>query len=101
MHEAKRLSLVAKQVHDFIINGRMDQNIYVVISLLIAYIRCGKLEDACRVFDELVKKNVISWSVMIGADVTIVQLMQWKFSNKVCKDMDCDDWCTYRTWMWA
>ena len=55
-----------KQVHGCVIESGMQQNIYVANNLLIAYIRCGRLEDARRLFDELVKKDVISWNVMIG-----------------------------------
>ncbi|KAG0607081.1 hypothetical protein M758_8G001900 [Ceratodon purpureus] len=55
-----------KQVHGCVIESGMQQNIYVATNLLIVYIRYGRLEDARRLFDELVKKDVISWNVMIG-----------------------------------
>ena len=56
----------AKQVHDCIRKSAMEQNIYVANNLLRVYIRCGRLQDARRVFDKLVKKSVFSWTIMIG-----------------------------------
>jgi pentatricopeptide repeat protein len=55
-----------KQVHGCIIESGMQQNTYVANSLLIVFIRYGILEDARTLFDELVKKDVLSWNVMIG-----------------------------------
>lgn len=54
-----------KQVHDYITQRGMEQNIFVANNLLIVYIGCGRLLDARRVFDDLVKKDVISWNIMI------------------------------------
>jgi len=45
-----------KQVHECIIESGMQQNTYLANNLISAYIRCGRLEDAGRVFDELVRK---------------------------------------------
>ncbi|CAM6084194.1 unnamed protein product [Calypogeia fissa] len=56
----------AKQVHRFIIESGMDKNPYVATSLLHVYIKCGELLDARLVFDELEKKNVVTWSAMIA-----------------------------------
>jgi pentatricopeptide repeat protein len=56
----------ASRVHDCIIKSGMEQNIYVANNLLSVYIRCGRLQEARRVFDELVKKSVYSWTIMIG-----------------------------------
>jgi pentatricopeptide repeat protein len=58
--------IAAKQVHDCIIKSGMEQNIYVANNLLSAYIRCGRLQEARRVFDALVKKDVFSWNIIIG-----------------------------------
>ena len=56
----------AKQVHDCIRKSAMEQNIYVANNLMRVYIRCGRLQDARRVFDKLVKKSVFSWTIMMG-----------------------------------
>ncbi|CAM6085796.1 unnamed protein product [Calypogeia fissa] len=56
----------AKEVHDFIIETEMDKNMYVATALLNVYIKCGELSDARRVFDELEKKDVVTWNTMIA-----------------------------------
>ena len=56
----------AKQIHDCIRKSGMEQNTYVANNLLRVFIRCGGLQDARQVFDRLVKKDVISWNIMIG-----------------------------------
>lgn len=58
--------MTVKQVLECIINRGMHHNIYVANNLLIAYIICGRLEYACQMFDELMKKDVFSWTNMIG-----------------------------------
>lgn len=58
--------MAAKQVYDCIIRSRMEQNILAANNLLSVYIRCGRLQDARRAFDELVQKNVYIWTIMIG-----------------------------------
>ncbi|CAM6127608.1 unnamed protein product [Calypogeia fissa] len=58
--------LAAKQVHEFIIESGMEKHPYVATALLNVYIKCGKLSDARRVFDELEKKDVVTWNTMIA-----------------------------------
>lgn len=56
----------SKEVHDSIIKSGMDQDIFVANNLLIVYNRCGRLQHACKVFDEIVKKDIISPNVIFG-----------------------------------
>ncbi|CAM6127951.1 unnamed protein product [Calypogeia fissa] len=66
----KQRDLIAtKLVHDCIIESRMDKNPYVATTLLNVYIKCGRLLDGRRVFDELEKKSVVTWNMMIAAYV--------------------------------
>lgn len=44
----------------------MEQNIYVANNLLRVYITCGKLQEACQLFDKLENKSVVTWNIMIG-----------------------------------
>ena len=57
---------LAKQVHGYINQSGMEQNTYVANNLVSVYIKCGDLEAARGVFDKLVKKNVFSWTIIIG-----------------------------------
>nr|BAN18186.1 pentatricopeptide repeat protein [Physcomitrium patens] len=56
----------AKQLHDCIIKSRMEQNLFVANKIMRVYNRCGRLQDARKVFDKLEKKNVVTWTTMIG-----------------------------------
>jgi pentatricopeptide repeat protein len=56
----------AEQVHDCVTRSGMEQNVYVANNMLRVYIRCGKLQEARQVFDKLVRKSVVSWTIMIG-----------------------------------
>ncbi|CAM6124798.1 unnamed protein product [Calypogeia fissa] len=58
--------LGAKQVHDCIIQSGLGKNIYVARNLLNVYIKSGGLVDARGVFDQLEKKNVVTWTSMIA-----------------------------------
>jgi pentatricopeptide repeat protein len=55
-----------KEVHECIIESGMEQDVYVATNLLKVYIGCGRLQEARWVFDELLNKNVFSWTIMIG-----------------------------------
>ncbi|CAM6099662.1 unnamed protein product [Calypogeia fissa] len=58
--------LAAKQVHEYINESGMDKNLYVATALLDVYVKCGELLDARRVFDELEKKDIVTWNAMIA-----------------------------------
>ena len=58
-----------KQVHDHIIQNGVEPNIYVVNNLMKMYVDCGTVVDARQVFDKLVKKDVFTWTIMIGGYV--------------------------------
>jgi pentatricopeptide repeat protein len=44
----------------------MEQNILVANNLLSVYIKCRRLQDVRRSFDEFIQKNVYIWTIMIG-----------------------------------
>ncbi|CAM6113445.1 unnamed protein product [Calypogeia fissa] len=58
--------LAAKQVHEFTIQSGMDKQLFVATSLLNVYLKCGEFLDARQVFDELEKKDVVTWNAMIA-----------------------------------
>ena len=63
----KTSDLVAgKQVHDHIVKSGLEPNIYLVNNLIKMYISCGLLGDARKLFDKLVKKDVFTWTILIG-----------------------------------
>ncbi|XP_058068005.1 pentatricopeptide repeat-containing protein At5g44230 [Magnolia sinica] len=57
-----------RQVHAQTISiGGFDSDLYVNNTLIDFYVRCGCLEDARRVFDEMPERDVISWTTLIVA----------------------------------
>ena len=55
-----------KQIHDHIAQSEEHPNSIVSNNLINMYIKCGRVVDARRVFDKLLKKDVVSWNLMIG-----------------------------------
>lgn len=82
----QRHLVAAKQVQHHI-KSRMQHNMWVANNLLSVYIRCGRLQDAHRAFNELVQKNVYSWTIVIRGLCSVQSLlkMQWKSSTKCAK----------------
>eukprot|EP01018_Ginkgo_biloba_P032084 Gb_05882 [translate_table: standard] len=65
--KAKNLS-EGKLVHTHIIQtGNKSQDIFLGNTLLNLYVKCGSLMDARSVLNQMPKRNVVSWTVMIAA----------------------------------
>ncbi|KAK1426518.1 hypothetical protein QVD17_15192 [Tagetes erecta] len=56
---------LGKKIHDFSNRSGFKTNVRVCNTLLDMYIKCGCLEAACIVFDEMEQRTVVSWSAMI------------------------------------
>ncbi|KAL8222941.1 hypothetical protein R6Q57_020340 [Mikania cordata] len=54
-----------KQVHGYAFKLGVDQDLYLSSSLLDMYIKCGDMEDAHHVFDEIRYPDEVSWTSMI------------------------------------
>ncbi|CAM6126707.1 unnamed protein product [Calypogeia fissa] len=55
-----------RRINVEIIQNGCDSNVFVGNSLINMYAKCGSLEDALRVFNNMVKRNVVSWTTMLG-----------------------------------
>eukprot|EP01018_Ginkgo_biloba_P009126 Gb_37176 [translate_table: standard] len=55
-----------KQVHCHIVRTGFDSNVCVGSSLVDMYAKCGSIEDACQVFENMPERNIISWNAMIA-----------------------------------
>ena len=60
---------VGKQIHDHIVHREVLPNTFVSNNLIEMYTKCGRVVDAWQVFDKLLKKDVVSWNLMIGGYV--------------------------------
>ncbi|KAG0610284.1 hypothetical protein M758_7G053600 [Ceratodon purpureus] len=55
-----------KEVHNHALNAGLDSGLRVGSALVHMYAKSGSLEDARKVFDRMVTRDVITWNVMIG-----------------------------------
>ncbi|XP_017972378.1 PREDICTED: pentatricopeptide repeat-containing protein At1g74600, chloroplastic [Theobroma cacao] len=46
--------------------SKLQSNIFVANSLLDGYCRCGSMEEAIKLFDQMSEPNIISWNTMIS-----------------------------------
>jgi pentatricopeptide repeat domain-containing protein 1 len=51
--------------HEQIIQSGCESDVSVGSSLIDMYAKCGSMDDACRVFDKMVSRDVVSWTVMM------------------------------------
>ncbi|KAF8376969.1 hypothetical protein HHK36_030340 [Tetracentron sinense] len=54
------------QLHCVAIRTGFDSYVYVGSSLICLYGKCGKLDNAYRVFEEMPVRNVVSWTTIIA-----------------------------------
>lgn len=55
-----------RKIHEQMMQSSYSLNIYVWNALINMYSKCGSLEDARLVFDEMHPKDVVSWNTMIS-----------------------------------
>uniref|UniRef100_A0A2N9ERB7 Pentatricopeptide repeat-containing protein n=1 Tax=Fagus sylvatica TaxID=28930 RepID=A0A2N9ERB7_FAGSY len=58
-----------RQVHGDVVKCGLDSDVYVQNSLISAYGCCRRILDACRVFDEMSVRTIVSWNAVITACV--------------------------------
>ncbi|KAJ1298019.1 hypothetical protein BS78_01G422000 [Paspalum vaginatum] len=58
--------LLGLQIHSAVVKLRLDANRYVAHSVISMYARCGRPDDAYRVFDRMQHRDVVSWNAMIA-----------------------------------
>lgn len=54
-----------KLIHSNILEDRFDNNVFIGNAVIAMYANCGSLEDAKRVFDQMVQRNLVSWNALI------------------------------------
>ncbi|KAI3802983.1 hypothetical protein L1987_31130 [Smallanthus sonchifolius] len=55
-----------KQIHGFVLRRGASMDISVSNALVDFYVKCGKVRSGRKIFDQMVIKNVISWTTMIS-----------------------------------
>lgn len=68
-----------KQIHAYVLRRGTEMDVSVSNVLIDFYVKCGKVRTGHRVFDQMVIKNVISWTTMISG------YMQNSFDSEAMK----------------
>eukprot|EP01018_Ginkgo_biloba_P021808 Gb_31465 [translate_table: standard] len=55
-----------KEVHEDIIRSGFQSDVFVASALVDMYVKCGSIENARKLFDKMLERNVVSWNAMIG-----------------------------------
>ncbi|XXG75313.1 hypothetical protein AAC387_Pa07g3845 [Persea americana] len=55
-----------KVLHAYILRKGLDAIVSVVNALVTMYVKCGSLEAARQIFDQMCRKDVVSWNSMIS-----------------------------------
>ncbi|KAF9597809.1 hypothetical protein IFM89_021894 [Coptis chinensis] len=53
-------------IHGYVVKAGLDKELTVCNALVDVYGKCGKLEASKMVFDEMIERNVVSWSAIIA-----------------------------------
>ncbi|OAY52024.1 pentatricopeptide repeat-containing protein At5g16860 [Manihot esculenta] len=57
--------LCGKQVHGYALRSGLFDDVFVGNSLVDMYAKCGMMHEACKVFELMREKDVISWNAMV------------------------------------
>eukprot|EP01018_Ginkgo_biloba_P020807 Gb_00199 [translate_table: standard] len=55
-----------KGIHSYIIRSGLESDVVVGTALVDMYVKCGNIDIACKVFDNMSTRNVVSWNAMIA-----------------------------------
>lgn len=59
-------SILGIKLHALVAKLGFDRDVFVRTGLVSLYAKCGRLEDARKVFDEISEKNTVSWAAIIS-----------------------------------
>lgn len=55
-----------KVIHQSVIRGGLESDVYVGSALVDMYVKCGSIEDAQHVFDKMPTRNLVSWNAIVA-----------------------------------
>ncbi|KAJ0653646.1 putative tetratricopeptide-like helical domain superfamily [Helianthus annuus] len=62
-----------KQVHKHVFSAGYQQKTFLINTLINMYVKFNLLDEARKLFDEMPKRNVVSWTTMIATfSITII-----------------------------
>ncbi|CAI9090333.1 OLC1v1025084C1 [Oldenlandia corymbosa var. corymbosa] len=57
----------ARLVHDYILSKKLSFSVVLGTTMIDMYAKCGSVDEARRIFDQMRVKNAVTWSAMIAA----------------------------------
>ncbi|KAK9094263.1 hypothetical protein Scep_025732 [Stephania cephalantha] len=78
---------LGRWVHSFVRRSNLDVTVSMGTALINMYSRCGEIDEAVKVFDEMPLRNVLTWSSMI--DGLAVHGRSKEALMKFCKMKEC------------
>ncbi|KAD4584641.1 hypothetical protein E3N88_22242 [Mikania micrantha] len=84
---------IGRSVHCLALKTGYDIDVFVGSSVVDMYSKCGKIEDARKLFDEMPMKNVVSWSGMIYGYAQLGENEEalWLFKQALFENLDVND----------
>ncbi|KAK7312235.1 hypothetical protein VNO77_35959 [Canavalia gladiata] len=77
-----------KLVHQYIVHNNINLNALLGNALVWMYFKCGHCEDACKVFNEMPCRDVVSWTMLVSG---FVQCNKFQDALRVFQDMLLDN----------
>ncbi|KAK2650828.1 hypothetical protein Ddye_018317 [Dipteronia dyeriana] len=66
---AKRSLNESKVIHSHVIVTRLKPDTHLWVSMVNAYVKCGNIVYAHKVFDKIPVRDVLSWTALISGNV--------------------------------
>ncbi|KAF3772774.1 putative pentatricopeptide repeat-containing protein [Nymphaea thermarum] len=57
---------IGRRIHEHVIQKGFQFNVFLMNAFINMYARCGNLELALKLFDEMPQKNIVSWTAIIN-----------------------------------
>ncbi|XP_044481297.1 pentatricopeptide repeat-containing protein At2g33760-like [Mangifera indica] len=59
--------VMGRLIHDIVLKSGLNVDHFVCAALVDMYAKCGAIDDASKVFDKMLNRDLVTWTVMIGA----------------------------------
>ncbi|KAB2059967.1 hypothetical protein ES319_A11G344600v1 [Gossypium barbadense] len=57
---------LGEKAHDYVVKNNLSLNVILGTALVDMYARCGSIEKAIKVFDQMPERDVLSWTALIA-----------------------------------
>ncbi|KAB2609024.1 pentatricopeptide repeat-containing protein [Pyrus ussuriensis x Pyrus communis] len=78
---------LGRQIHGLVLPGGFPLDVFLGSSLIDMYVKCGRMDDARRVFDRIEQRNVVCWTSMIAG---YAQSRSFKEAIELFREMRLD-----------